>query len=77
MIQLNYERRTLERLAAKVMEQAGVSLNLSSTDGRIAKIKAFMIRARNADSDVEDMNGYKAEMDGAISELEVSKMRCL
>ena len=59
------------------MEQAGVSLNLSSTDGRIAKIKEFMIRARNADSDVEDMNGYKAEMDGAISELEVSTMRSL
>lgn len=59
------------------MEQVDISLNSSSTDSRIMRIKAFVARAYNADCDAEDITFYKAELDAATSEVKVSTVRCL
>lgn len=59
------------------MEQADISSKSSSTDGRVARINAFMNRTHNVGSDAEDIYAYKAELDVVMSEVEVSTIRWL
>ena len=67
--------RALEKLAARIMEKAGVVQMESPKEVRLNRIKDFANRFLNADSDVDDIAKYKDELDAIINGVQVRVMR--
>jgi len=66
--------RALEKLAARIMEQAGVVEKEVPKEGPLNKIRVFADLFLNADSAADDIASYKRELDAAINDVQVRIM---
>ena len=61
----------LEKLAARIMEQAGVIQEGSLKEGPLSKIRGFTNRFLNADSVADDIAAYRRELDAITNDVRV------
>ena len=69
--------RSLEKLAARVIEQAGVLQIGSTNEASFIKIKKFADQFISADSHAEDVTGYEAELTVVMDEVKVSRWEAI
>ena len=70
---LTRARRSLEKLAAKIMEQAGVLEIGSPKEASFIRIKKFADQFFKADSHEEDIRVYEAELTIIMDEVKVRR----
>jgi hypothetical protein len=67
---LNHPSRALKKLAARVMEQSGVTEEGAPTDSRLVRIKRFINQFINTDSDAQNVNDCKAQLAAVMGEFQ-------
>ena len=74
---LTHASRSLEKLAAKVMEQAGVLKIGPPGEAGFARIKKFADQFLNADSQARDIKAYETELTVVMDEIKVCNLEVI